>query len=171
MTTATLGLGLEQVERLRAAHPYPIAASPDVRASGDGWTQVNRRYLGSARAAGAAAMRDLMQEVGIARPSSVCEAADLLELAILVFTPPEGYAGVIERPRGNLILMANVDCPMFRSLEERNWQGITACSSWHTRQGWYDALGVMVSDSVLREKKWGDRACVAELRVEALTSG
>ena len=100
--------------------------------------------------------------------SSASEAADMIELAIRVFAPQDGYAGVLTRPAPNVVLMKNEDCPMFAALEERGWQGVTACSSWHQRHGWYDALGAIVEDSVLREKKWGDRACVSEVRVVGL---
>jgi hypothetical protein len=113
-------------------------------------------------------MRALMETLGVEAPVSVEEALDLIELAVHVFVPAEGFQGGTTRTAQNELRIVNPYCPVFRAIEERNWRGVTACPSWHVRRGWLDALEVNATDSVMGEKKWGDPACACVIRVEAL---
>jgi hypothetical protein len=171
MMATTSFLSAVQVDRLRAGDTSEQMRMgvPSLEAAKGGWADVNRRHLSDARASGRQAMTELMREAGVEKVGSTSEAADLIALAVQVFAPEGGYSGILKRPAPNVVVMRNEECPMFAALEERGWHGVTACSSWHQRRGWYDALGAIVEDSVLREKKWGDRACVAEVRVVGLS--
>ena len=133
-----------------------------------GWEEANVTYLAGERKRAAAAMRHLMKEFGVSRVSSEEEATDLLALAFQVFAPADGFFGALERD-GNKLRVEAVDCPIYKALEDANWHTVTACPSWHKRRGWLDALGVKASDTVLREMKWGDPACVTLIEVKRLS--
>jgi len=171
MTATANRLTAVQLDRLRACDTSEQIRMgvPSLEVARGGWADVNRRHLSDARSSGRRAMAALMRETGIEKVSSPSEAADLIALAVQVFALKGGYSGTLRRPAPNVVVMENEECPMFAALEEREWHGVTACSSWHQRRGWYDALGAIVEDSVLGEKKWGDRACVAEVRVVGLS--
>ena len=120
MTATTIGISAEQTQRLRLAHPSEPGRGvvPDAQAAAGGWVSVNRAYLSDARRSSALAMRDLMREAGVESVASVEQAADLIELAVRVFAPPEGYSGRIERPGPGVLFLSNPACPMFRALDD-----------------------------------------------------
>jgi hypothetical protein len=156
------------VAQLRSQYLSDTApASAAYEGRSDGWLEVNRRYLQEERQRGERSMRALMTVLGVDSVQSVDDGLDLIELAVRVFTPPDGYKGTTVRTGTNEIRIVNPYCPIYRAIEERNWRGVTACPSWHLRRGWLDALDVDATDSVIGEKKWGDPACAAVIRVEA----
>ncbi|MSQ42374.1 MAG: hypothetical protein EXR65_04990 [Dehalococcoidia bacterium] len=125
-------------------------------------------YLEGERLRSAEARRDLLRERGLTAPRTAEEAIDLIALAVEVFAPDEGFRGRLIQHSGSELRIVNRECPTYSLVEAQNWHGVTACASWHRRRGWFDALGVAASDSVLFERKWGDPACVCLLRVEAV---
>ena len=169
MVTRQFALSVEAARALRTRHPYAPDQTwvPDAVRSA-GWEAVNVRYLNGERARATAAMRDLLDTLAIERPRSPEEAVDLIALAMEVFAPEEGFSGIVTRMSPTELRMANQVCPAFAAIEQQGWLGVTACPSWHRRRGWLDALGVDATDSVLREKKWGDPACVCVLSVQGL---
>ncbi len=133
-------------------------------ASRCGWEEANRRYLEAARARGIREMAALMRDLGVTGPVSAEEALDLLEAAVAIYIP-EALVRRAVRDDGQVDLQIIVrECPAYACMERSGWRGVTACSSWHRRQGWYQAMGIDAFDMVEGEKKWGDVACVARVR-------
>ena len=144
-------------------HRYPAPATEWVSelARERGWEEANRRYLDSMRARGFEEMSTLMEDLGVGPPISDEDALELLEAALAIYLP-EARAERIADEEGHLILEIYVtECPTYCQIEESEWHGVTACGSWHRRQGWYQALGLNARDTVTAEKKWGDPACAA----------
>lgn len=169
MVTGQFALSVEAARELRMRHPYaPDQAWVPATLRSEGWEAVNVRYLNGERARATRAMRDLLNSLGIERPQSCEQAADLIALGMEVFAPEAGFTGTVTRSSPTELRMANSVCPAFAAIEQQGWLGVTACPSWHRRRGWLDALGVDATDSVLREKKWGDPACVCVLSVQGL---
>ena len=132
-----------------------------------GWKEANRRYLESMREQGVQEMAALMEDLGVSGTVSTEEALELLEAALAVYLP-EAEARRTTDDAGQLALLIAVrDCPTYARIERSGWHGVTACGSWHRRQGWYQALGVDALDTVVGEKKWGDIACAALVRLTA----
>ncbi len=130
-----------------------------------GWRQANQSYLEATRARGAEEMADLMIATGVGKRPSLDEARQLLLQALALWAP-----GVTFKPlpadEGEAHLEVRViDCPTYDRIEAASWRGVTACGNWHHRQGWYDALGLDVKDTLLREKKWGYGACVIDVKL------
>lgn len=133
-------------------------------ASRCGWEEANRRYLESARAQGIREMAALMRDLGIGGPASADEALDLVEAAVAIYLP-EAVVRRTVADDGQVDLQIIVkECPAYACIERSDWRGVTACSSWHRRQGWYQAMDIDAFDTVEGEKKWGDVACVARVR-------
>ncbi len=169
LTASELKLSMQQVNDLRARHPFEpdLSWAPEVVRT-SGWLGANVRYLEEERSRSAAAMRDLMRELGVRRPASPAQALDIFELAIGVFAPDEGFAGTLKRESPTTLRVTNANCPVFEAMERQRWHGFTACASWHRRRGWMDALGVIAHDSILSERKWGDVACEAVIEVKSV---
>lgn len=168
-TVDALTLTPEQVRRLRKHYPFEPDVSwiPDV-VRDEGWLAANVRYLERERERSAAAMRDLMREVRVERVRSTNEVLDLIALAVEVFAPEKGFAGTASRKSDRALQISNPRCPVYQAIEDANWHGVTACPSWHRRRGWLDALGVVATDSVTAEKKWGDPTCATIIEVRAM---
>ncbi|OFW48852.1 MAG: hypothetical protein A2146_08015 [Actinobacteria bacterium RBG_16_67_10] len=134
-------------------------------AAREGWEQANRAYLGAMRQRGAEEMAALMEGAGIGRPVSLDEACQLLEMALSFWAS----GTTVKRPthrKGEAVLEIRVvNCPIYAQIEKTGWHGVTACGNWHRRRGWYQALGVVAEDTLLREKKWGYGACVARVKL------
>ena len=130
-----------------------------------GWQQANQSYLEAMRSRGAEEMASLMNAVGVGKPPSVAEAVQLLEMALSLWAPrinikqlpPDGESAHLE--------VRVIGCPTYQRIEAACWRGVTACSGWHHRQGWYDALGITAEDTLLREMKWGYGACVIDVKL------
>ena len=136
-------------------------------AASDGWLAANRAYLAAMRQRGAEEMAALMEAAGIARPMALPEAVELLEMAL-----PLWACGTRVKPltRGNgsiVLEIRVVNCPIYAQLQKTGWRGVTACGNWHRRRGWYDALGIIAEDTLLKEKKWGHGACVIRVRLRS----
>lgn len=166
MSAVTYRLTDEQVQRLRADYPYEedLTGLAEVVQT-HGWLAANVQYLQRARERSAEAMHRMMGELGVQEVKSCDEALDLIQLACTVFAPSTGFQGTITLESECQLRIANEQCPVYRSFEDQRWLGVTACTSWHRRRGWIDALGVVATDTVLAEKKWGDPACVAMVEV------
>ncbi len=128
-----------------------------------GWAEANRKYLGWHRERGRQEMRALMSALGIKNTPSPRIATELVALGYEVFMLPEGFQGNIERLTDDTIQISVSVCPVFEKFEATHWKGVTACSSWHHRRGWYDAMDLDPADTPLAEEKWGDSACVCEV--------
>lgn len=164
LTRIVLPLLPETRERLRKA--FPIDQDETwIRQIGreSGGLAANRTYLGWHRERGRQEMAALMAALGIKNRPSPRIATELVALGYEVFMLPEGFQGNIERLTDDTIQISVAVCPLFEKFEANNWKGVTACSSWHHRQGWYDAMGAEATDSLLAEEKWGDAACVCEV--------
>ena len=157
----------DQVQRLRTDYPYgeDLVWLADVVKT-DGWLPANLQYLQRERERSTEAMRSLMRELGVRRVSGCQEALDLIQLACAVFAPESGFRGTATRDSECELRIANEHCAVYQSLEDQHWLGITACPSWHRRRGWIDAMGVLATDTILAEKKWGDPACVTVIEVK-----
>jgi hypothetical protein len=170
MVATRIGIGSlteEQIRTLRARFPYHIPAEWVSRlALREGWEAANRAYLTAERKRSAAAMTHLMGELGMDRVHSPDEALDLMELAFRVFASSEDFGGTFERLPNSTMRVEVQRCPVYQALEDANWHTVTACPSWYRRRGWLDALGVVATDSLVGEKKWGDAACAAEIHIE-----
>lgn len=161
-------LSWPEVERLRSewsSDPAPASAVKENAANG--WLEVNRHYLQEQRELAGRSMRAMMGVLTVDSVETPEEALDLVDLALRVFSPPEGYQGHTVRKGSNQLLMVNPYCPIFNALEEHKWRGVTACPSWYIRRGWLDALGVEATDLLVTEKKWGYRTCTASISVES----
>ncbi len=159
-----LGLTPEQIERLRRAFPYGEDESWVIRVAEEyGWEEANHRYLAWHRERGRFEMAALMGELGLTQVSHPGQAAELVALAYDLFMPIEAFRGKIERLAENKFRIVVDVCPTYEKVEKAGWHGVTACSCWHHRQGWYDVMEIQVVDSLMAEKKWGDTACVAEI--------
>ena len=132
-----------------------------------GWREANRCYLESMREQGVQEMAALMEDLGVSGTVSTEEALELLEAALAIYLPEAKMRRTTD-DEGHLAFMIAVrDCPTYARIEQSGWHGVTACGSWHRRQGWYQALGVDALDTVVGEKKWGDIACAALVRLKA----
>lgn len=158
----------ETAERLRRAFPTEQDEAWVLQLAHEhGWLDANRKYLEWHRERGRQEMAALMSALAIKGTPSPRIAAELVALGYEVFMLPEGFRGSIERLTDDSIRINVAVCPVFEKLEQTHWQGVTACSSWHHRQGWYDAMGIAATDSQLEEEKWGDAACVCEVTFAA----
>jgi hypothetical protein len=156
-----------QVAALRQRFPYQLPAEWVGRlAASDGWQAANLQFLEAERKRSTAAMRHLMDELGVERVDSREEALDLMELAFRVFTSNGDFTGTIDRAPDGVLRVEVQRCPVYQALEDAGWRTVTACPSWYRRRGWLDALGVHATDSLLGEKKWGDVACVSEIQIQ-----
>lgn len=124
------------------------------------WQDANEAFLRHERDRGRKDMEHLMAAAGLDRPVSPSTAADLVTAAYELYLPEEGSA-TIERLSEECLLVAIRNCPVYQRIERNSWRGVTACGSWHRRHGWYEAMGIFATDSILRESKWGDEACEA----------
>ena len=159
-------LSNQQSQGLRHRHPFwPDYAAIIDLAHKAGWEVANRRYLQGERERAATAMRDLMDLLVISAPADAA-ALDLIELASRVFTPDGNFSGTIEHDGPDRLRITCQPCPGFLRLEEHDWLGVTACSSWHRRHGWYDAMSVIVRDVIEMDMGLGDPACVAVIEVQ-----
>jgi len=151
-------------QKLRQAFPYELDESWVVELAHEhGWEEANRRYLQWHRERGRQEMTALMNILSVKPVPSPRIATELVALGYEVFLLPEGFEGRIERLDDNAIRISVAQCPVFDKLERSRWHGVTACPSWHHRQGWYDAIGIDTDDCMVAEEKWGDAACVAEV--------
>ncbi len=132
-----------------------------------GWKEANRRYLESMRKQGVQEMAALMEDLGIIGTVSTEEALELLETALAVFLPEAEVRRTTEDEGQPELRIVVKDCTTYARIERSAWHGVTACGSWHRRQGWYQALGVDALDTVVGEKKRGDIACTALVRLRA----
>ncbi len=157
----------QQIEELRRRHLYQIDFPRDAETIRErGWVDTNVDYLEGEKRRSAAAMRDLMREMKVERVRSREEALDLVALACEVFAPEAGFTGVIKRRRDGTMTISVAACPVYQAMEDGGWLGMTACPSWHRRRGWFEALGVEATDSVMADKKWGTRACFTIIDVK-----
>ena len=125
------------------------------------WREANEAFLQMERNRGREEMTHLMQSFSITVPVRPAEAASLVAAALELFLGQSTERGDVELVDPQTVKLRVCECPTYRRLEATGWRGVTACSSWHRRHGWYDALGVKPQDSVLAESKWGDEACEA----------
>jgi len=159
----------ETAARLRQSFPTEQDETWVLQMAQDhGWAEANRRYLAWHHDRGRQEMSALMGALGIKAAPSPRIAAELVALGYEVFMLPEGFQGSIDRLTDDSIRINVVVCPVFEKLERNHWQGVTACSSWHHRAGWYEAMGVDATDSQLEEEKSGDAACVCEITFSPL---
>lgn len=130
-----------------------------------GWERANRSYLEAMRRRGAEEMASLMDAAGVGNRPSLDEAVQLLEMALSLWAPRVNIKR-LHAAEGEAHLQVRViDCPTYQQIESSCWRGVTACSSWHHRQGWYDALGIAAEDTLVREMKWGYGACVVRVKL------
>ena len=135
-----------------------------------GWEEANRSYLESMRERGFQEMSAQMEAAGVGGTVSREDAFQLLEAVLAVYLP-EARAARTTDDAGDPVLTIEVqECPTFARIEQSGWHGVTACGSWHRRQGWYRALGVSVVDTVVGEKKWGDVACATLVKIPEAAS-
>jgi hypothetical protein len=125
------------------------------------WEDANIAFLRHERERGAHEMTDLMHALDAHRPISPVAAADLVAAAVELYAGAGDSDCSVERLDAECLRIAVGNCPVYRRLEQNHWRGVTACGSWHRRRGWYDAMGIYASDSILGESKWGDQACEA----------
>jgi len=135
-------------------------------AAREGWREANRAYLAAMRERGAEEMAALMEAAGIGGPVSLDDACLLLETALSLWASGTTVKRhTPHRTGGTVLEIRVVNCPVYAELQRTGWHGVTACGNWHRRRGWYDALGIIAEDTLLREKKWGYGACVARVRL------
>ncbi len=130
-----------------------------------GWQQANRSYLEATRTRGAEEMAALMAAAGVGRRPSLDEARQLLLLALSLWAPRINIKQLPADEGEAHFEVRVIGCPTFQRIEAACWRGVTACSGWHHRQGWYDALGIAAEDTLLREMKWGYGACVVRVKL------
>ncbi len=158
----------EQARALRKRYPYALENSWVGRVARErGWQEANALYLRGEQRRSTGAMRALMREAGVTPECSPEDALSLIALACEVFAPEDGFTGEVTRASDTALRIASPNCPAYADIETREWQGVTACPSWHRRRGWLDALHVTADDSMVHEKKWGDEACVAVIEIDA----
>ena len=167
MVTAVGKLTPEVRAALRRRFPAGSTQWVAELAAKRGWKEANRRYLESLRAQGLVEMSALMEDLGVTQGLSREDALELLESALAIYLP-EARVERTTDDFGRPALRIEVrECPTYARFEEADWHGVTACGSWHRRQGWYEALGIKPSDTIVSEKKWGDVACAALVALPA----
>ena len=134
-------------------------------AARQGWLEANRAYLAAMRGRGTDEMTALMEAAGVASPAALDDAVQLLETALSLWSSGTMVKRLACRKGSVVLEIRVVDCPIYARLQQSGWHGVTACGNWHRRRGWYDALGLMAEDTLLREKKWGYGACVARVHL------
>jgi hypothetical protein len=130
------------------------------------WREANEAFLQTERACGRTEMTHLMKSLGFTAPVSAADGAGLVAAALELFLGQSASKGDVELADDFTVKLRVCDCPSYRRNEANNWRGVTACSSWHRRHGWYDALGIYPQDSVIAESKWGDDACEAVIEFQ-----
>ena len=126
-----------------------------------GWEEATKEYLQQEQRRGRDEMESLMAALRLSPPLSATEAADLVTAALNLYLPPGEAPDAVRRLSPTAVRARVCHCPTYRRVEESEWRGVTACGSWHRRQGWYHALELRAVDSILGESKWGDEACEA----------
>ena len=134
-------------------------------AAREGWREANRAYLAAMRKRGAEEMAALMEAAGAGGSPSLDDACQLLETALSLWASGTAVKRHAHKTEGTVLEIRVVNCPIYAELQKTGWHGVTACGNWHRRRGWYDALGIIAEDTLLREKKWGYGACVARVRL------
>ena len=129
------------------------------------WQDANEAFLRHERERGRKDMEHLMAAVGAHKPVCAATAADLVTAAFKLYLPNE-ESGSVERLSEDCVRIIIRNCPVYQRIERNNWRGVTACGSWHRRHGWYEAMGIFATDSVLGESKRGDEACEALIDFE-----
>jgi hypothetical protein len=130
-----------------------------------GWQEANEQYLAKERAHGREEMRALQKALGIGTPLSRTQAVNVLEVALTLVAPEGEEESVVQRIGEHALRLRVANCSDYLRLEASGWRGVTACTFRHRRQGWYEALGVGVVDTVLADRKWGDEACASCLEL------
>ena len=136
-------------------------------AARDGWLAANRAYLAAMRRRGAEEMAMLMEAAGATRPVALPEAVRLLETALPLWASGTRVKPLARKNETVVLEIRVANCPIYAQLHKTGWQGVTACGNWHRRQGWYEALGLIAEDSLLKEKKWGYGACVIRVKLRS----
>ncbi len=131
-----------------------------------GWQRANEEFLRAERERGFEEMRSLLAALRLRRPRSAVDATDLVETALRLYLPESEDSEAVQRVGETKIQLRICNCPNYSRSEAHNWQGVTACSTWHRRRGWYMALGVFPADSVQEERKWGSEACEAVIEFQ-----
>lgn len=147
----------------------PLAWVIDIAHRQD-WRHANEAYLAHELHRGREEMRHLMAALGVRPPLTAEQAADLVEAALRLYVGTAASPEAVRRTAPASIRVRVCDCPTYRRLEATHWLGVTACGAWHRRRGWYEALGVFPSDSVVAESKWGDEACEAVIEFVAASA-
>jgi hypothetical protein len=125
------------------------------------WRAANEEFLRHERGAGKTEMQHLMTALGLSPPISAETAADLTVAAVTLLLAPTSTGDFVWRVDERSVRLRICACPTLKRLEAQHGRGVTACGSWHRRKGWYEAMGIRASDSVLAESIWGDEACEA----------
>jgi len=155
-------LSEEEKARLRKEFQLPQPTGWVLKLAHDkDWRAANEAFLQKEREWGRREMEHLMEASGAKKPVSPTEAANLVAAALTLYVSPDQSEDAVRLIGDTTVALRVCDCPSFRRMEAAHWRGVTACSSWHRRRGWYDALGVNPRDSVIAESKWGDQACEA----------
>ena len=135
-----------------------------------GWEEANRSYLESMRERGFQEMSAVMEAAGVGGAVSREDAFQLVEAVLAVYLPEARATRTVDDAGDPVLAIEVQECPTFARIEQSGWHGVTACGSWHRRQGWYQALGMSVVDTVVGEKKWGDVACATLVKIPEAAS-
>jgi hypothetical protein len=109
-----------------------------------------------------------MDAVGVAEVASPAQAVDFIALACSVFAADGAFAGSLIRESERALRIAVPPCPVLERVERQGWLGVTACPSWQQRQGWFNALNVVASETIEADSGRGDPACITVVDVRQL---
>jgi len=159
---------MELVDRIPAVQLGPLrdrfGMMIDLRwverlASVEGWMVANRRYLRSERRRGQNEMRALLAALAIEPPVLQPLVLEVIGTAFELCGVRDGAEGAtIVRSPTSLDVRLQA-CPTYERLIASGWRGVTACGSYHRRDGWYRAVGTFPEEVLTGEQKWGDPYC------------
>lgn len=153
----------ETIERLRERFSWEEDEQFALRIAVDeGWLEGERRYLHWQRIRGRLEMRALMEALGIARIDAPDQAAGLFVMAYRVFMPPEVYHETVEREWDDRVRVVATG-EAAEASRRMAWGGVVAGGTWHRRQGWYEAMGVVAEEGLPEGPDYIDPACIAEV--------
>ncbi len=144
-------------------------AQVETRFRGKHWREAAVDYFRAQRAAGRAEMERLMKAAGIAPPASTEQARLLLDGATRIYLGIEPGDASIERRDGGVLVLEVRDCPVYQRLLGKA-RGITACSCFARRAGWYEAIGEDLWDEQETNLKWGDPYCSVTIHLPVSTA-
>lgn len=130
------------------------------------WEEAGVEFFQAEQAAGRDEMTTLMEILSITPPLSQSQVHNLIDLAVHAFLGIGPGDATVTTVSPEELCMEVKDCPAYRRVLGEQ-VGITACSCFARRAGWYEAFGKTIRDDQEANRKWGDERCRVTIHLNA----